>query len=195
MEEVLIQLITMSWFLMNKKTDEKKKKEEVKKFFMKAVSMEADGKLSKDQWHKVLTEAGIRKSSDEVGRMFENKDKDLDGRLSYEEFMGEETRAERLFKLMDKDGDGYVTKHEFQEVCKNLNKDQVEAAFKRFDQTGNEKLNFKEFSDMMTKRSNDSKTKKSIKKPDPEQQSSTTTATTSSSTETTTAQPSSEEPD
>ena len=43
--------------------------------------------------------------------MFENKDKDLDGRLSYEEFMGEETRAERLFKLMDKDGDGYVTKH------------------------------------------------------------------------------------
>ena len=103
---------------------------------------------------------------------------------------------------------------EFQEVCKNLNKDQVEkkeyfiefcfyfvlvvqveAAFKRFDQTGNEKLNFKEFSDMMTKRSNDSKTKKSIKKPDPEQQSLTTTATTSSSTETTTAQPSSEEPD
>ena len=66
MEEVLIQLITMSWFLMNKNTDEKKKKEEVKKFFMKAVSMEADGKLSKDQWHKVLTEAGIRKSRYEV---------------------------------------------------------------------------------------------------------------------------------
>ena len=43
--------------------------------------------------------------------MFENKDKDLDGRLSFEEFMGEKTRAERLFQLMDKDGDGYVTKH------------------------------------------------------------------------------------
>ena len=55
--------ITMSWFLMNKKTDEKKRKEEVKRVFMKAVSMEADGKLSKDQWSKVLTEAGIRKSS------------------------------------------------------------------------------------------------------------------------------------
>ena len=48
---------------------------------------------------------------DEVERMFENKDKDLDGRLSFEEFMGEESRAERLFRLMDKDGDGYVTKH------------------------------------------------------------------------------------
>ena len=48
---------------------------------------------------------------DEVERMFENKDKDLDGRLSFEEFMGEESRAERLFRLMDKDGDGYVTKN------------------------------------------------------------------------------------
>ena len=48
---------------------------------------------------------------DEIERMFENKDKDLDGRLSFEEFMGEESRAERLFKLMDKDNDGWVTKH------------------------------------------------------------------------------------
>ena len=43
--------------------------------------------------------------------MFESKDKDLDGRLSFEEFMGEASRAEKLFKLMDKDGDGYVTKN------------------------------------------------------------------------------------
>ena len=31
-------------------------------------------------------------------------------RLSFEEFMGESSKAERLFKLMDKDGDGFVTK-------------------------------------------------------------------------------------
>ena len=43
--------------------------------------------------------------------MFDDKDKDLDGRLSFEEFMGEQSRAERLFKLMDKDGDGFVTKN------------------------------------------------------------------------------------
>ena len=47
---------------MNKKTDEKKKKEEIKKQFMKAVSLESDGKLGKDQWLKVLTEAGLKKS-------------------------------------------------------------------------------------------------------------------------------------
>ena len=51
--------------------------------------------------------------------MFESKDKDLDGRLSFEEFMGEASRAEKLFKLMDKDGDGYVTKH----VSENILRD------------------------------------------------------------------------
>ena len=58
--------------------------------------------------------------SDEVARMFESKDKDLDGRLSFEEFMGEASRAEKLFKLMDKDGDGYVTKHVSAIICVGL---------------------------------------------------------------------------
>jgi hypothetical protein len=37
-------------------------------------------------------------------------DRDFDGKLSFEEFMGEETPLERLFKSMDKDGDGTVSK-------------------------------------------------------------------------------------
>ena len=40
---------------------------------------------------------------------------------------------------------------EFKEVCKNLNKEQIEATFKKFDQTGNDKLSFREFRDMMTR--------------------------------------------
>ena len=43
--------------------------------------------------------------------MLESKELDDDGRLSFEEFMGEPSRAEKLFKLMDKDGDGFVTKN------------------------------------------------------------------------------------
>lgn len=50
-------------------------------------------------------------SRDEATKLLESKEVDTEGRLSYEEFMGEETKAERLFKLMDKDGDGYVTKN------------------------------------------------------------------------------------
>merc|ERR1712154_648279 len=96
---------------------------------------------------------------DEAAKLLESKDLDTEGRMSYEEFMGEQTKAERLFKLMDKDGDGYVTKNEFKEVCKNLSKEQIEATFKKFDQTGNEKLNLKEFSEMMGKRTETTKKK------------------------------------
>ena len=37
-------------------------------------------------------------------------DRDFDGYLSFEEFIGEESQIEKLFKNMDKDGDGVVTK-------------------------------------------------------------------------------------
>ena len=44
---------------------------------------------------------------------FDRMDRDFDGRLSFGEFMGEETPLEKVFKNMDKDGDGSVSK----EVC------------------------------------------------------------------------------
>ena len=50
-------------------------------------------------------------SRDEAQKLLESKDIDIEGRLSYEQFMGEETRAEKLFKLMDKDGDGWISKN------------------------------------------------------------------------------------
>ena len=37
-------------------------------------------------------------------------DRDYDGRLSFEEFMGEECTIEKLFKNMDKNNDGYISK-------------------------------------------------------------------------------------
>ena len=69
-------------------------------------------------------------------------DRDFDGRLSFGEFMGEETPLEKVFKNMDKDGDGTVSKEvsnrlvklsfvyilasqEFLKICKNLSKEQV----------------------------------------------------------------------
>ena len=47
---------------------------------------------------------------EEVEKFFLEMDRDFDGKLSFEEFMGEETSLERLFKSMDKNGDGSVTK-------------------------------------------------------------------------------------
>ena len=40
---------------------------------------------------------------------------------------------------------------------------QVESAFKKFDQTGNNKLNFREFREMMTKRTETKETKETNK--------------------------------
>ena len=49
---------------------------------------------------------------------FNYMDRDYDGRLSFEEFMGEECTIEKLFKNMDKNNDGFVSK---QVLCSWLN--------------------------------------------------------------------------
>ena len=56
---------------------------------------------------------------EEVEKFFVEMDRDFDGKLSFEEFMGEETALERLFKSMDRDGDGNVTKEvkEKHKIC------------------------------------------------------------------------------
>ena len=52
----------MSWFLMNKKKEGEKRSVEIKRQFLRAVSKETDGKLSKDQWMNVFVEAKIHHS-------------------------------------------------------------------------------------------------------------------------------------
>ena len=47
---------------------------------------------------------------DQVEQFFKDRDRDFDGRLTLEEFLGEETKIEKLFKLMDRNGDGFVTR-------------------------------------------------------------------------------------
>ena len=41
---------------------------------------------------------------------------------------------------MDKDGDGSISKEEFKKVCKSLTKEQVTAAFNKFDKEGTGKF-------------------------------------------------------
>merc|ERR1711983_92904 len=69
-----------------------------------------DGKLSVVEWEQMLVQAGAPADKKEVEKFFAERDRDFDGRLSLEEFLGEETQIEKLFRLMDKNKDGFVTK-------------------------------------------------------------------------------------
>ena len=82
-------------------------------------------------------------SREELDILFAEKDRDHDGRLSFEEFVGLETKIEKAFKAMDKDGDGFITKSEFKKICRNLTAEQIEATFAKFDKAGNGKLNYR----------------------------------------------------
>ena len=43
---------------------------------------------------------------------FNSKDRDRDGRISFDEFCDRETVAERAFRAMDVNGDGYISRAE-----------------------------------------------------------------------------------
>ena len=45
----------------------------------------------------------------EVEDFFKTMDRDFDQKLTFAEFMGEESHIEKLFKSMDKNNDGFVT--------------------------------------------------------------------------------------
>ena len=82
-----------------------------------------DGQLTQEEWLSVLNSSGVPTTRQEVSPLlhlllllpqveefFMSMDRDYDGRLSFEEFIGEESAIEKLFKNMDTDGDGLVTK-------------------------------------------------------------------------------------
>ena len=83
--------------------------------------------------------------------VFREKDKDFDGRMSYEEFVGHETRFELAFKALDTNGDGFVSKSEFKKICPNMTKEQVDAAFAKFDKDKTGRINYTEFCSMLNK--------------------------------------------
>merc|ERR1739844_492180 len=100
----------------------------------------------------------------DVDKLFKDHDKDLNGKLSCREFAGEESRNQRLFKLLDENKDGKISKPEFRKVCHNLTSDQVTAAFTKFDISGDDKLDYKEFCGMMNNREKEKEMEKEKEK-------------------------------
>merc|ERR1712032_780721 len=135
-------------FLRGRDSADEQHRRQIRKMFDKA-DKDKSGKLTKEEWHKVLNESGCKTSMKEVSDFFDEKDRDFDGCLSFGEFMGEETPLEKVFKSMDKDGDGTITKEEFLRIAKHLSPEQVEEGFSKFDTSGDNKLDYQEFCGMI----------------------------------------------
>jgi len=128
----------------------------------KRADVEGDGKLSVDEYYRILQEHSIKTTREEIANLLELNDKNHDERyITRAEFLGETTlenkaknaemveKAERAFNIIDRNRDGYITKAEMLETTKKLTAKQIEAVFDRNDRDGDGKLSKEEFTEMM----------------------------------------------
>jgi len=150
-------------FLMLKKSNDRRQREALEAAFKKA-DVNGDGYISADEYYRILKDHGIECTHEEILQIMQIADKDHDGKISKEEFVGgpsaterrksgvgldTDAKAELAFNVFDKNRDGYVTKNEMLKVSKNLTKEQVDAVFERNDGNQDGKLNLQEFQEFM----------------------------------------------
>lgn len=145
-------------FLMLKKSSDRRQREALEAAFKKA-DKNGDGFLSADEYYRILKDHGVDCSYDEIRNIMQIADKDHDGKISKEEFCGEdpskpknlepEAKAELAFNVFDRNHDGYITKNEMLKASKNLTKAQVDAVFQRNDNNHDGKLTLEEFQEFM----------------------------------------------
>lgn len=139
----------------------KRAKERHKKVNLEDAFREADtnndGALTIEEWTDVLSKTGHENPRQAVLAVFHERDRDQDGKMSFEEFSGQKTRSELAFEAIDKNGDGFVSRTEFKKICPTLTPEQCEAAFKKFDQDGTGRINYREFCAMMNRGKQDKK--------------------------------------
>jgi Ca2+-binding EF-hand superfamily protein len=149
-----------SMILMLKKSSDRRQQDALEKAFQKA-DVNGDGYLSPDEYYRILKEHGIQCSREEILQIIKIADKDHDGVISREEFLGEPAqksssrrgstadKADVAFNAFDKNRDGYITKGEMLKTSKNLTKKQVQAVFELNDTDHDGKLTREEFHEFM----------------------------------------------
>lgn len=139
----------------------KQEKEQIDKVF-RAMDLNGDGKLQKDEIKKGYAEFFGRQLTDqEVDEMFAKVDADGSGEIEYSEFVVATLNEKNLlsnnklqtaFKMFDKDGGGTISIAEIKEVLsfgQNLDEDVVQQIIKQVDENGDGEISYEEFSQMM----------------------------------------------
>lgn len=145
--------------LMLKKAGDKRQEQALQEAFKKA-DVNGEGKLTVDEYFRILQEHSIRTTKEEIMNLMEIANKSGDGYITRAEFLGDGTanvrsdmleKAEMAFNLMDRNRDGYITKQEMLQTTKKLTEKQIDAVFERNDRDRDGKLSKEEFTEMMCK--------------------------------------------
>jgi calcium-dependent protein kinase len=139
----------------------KQEKEQIDKVF-RAMDLNGDGKLQKDEIKKGYAEFfGRQLTDDEVDEMFAKVDADGSGEIEYSEFVVATLNEKNLlsnnklqtaFKMFDKDGGGSISIEEIKQVLsfgQNLDDDVVQQIISQVDANGDGEISYDEFSTMM----------------------------------------------
>ena len=141
----------------------KQEKEQIDRVF-RAMDLNGDGKLSKDEIKGGYAEYFGRSLNDEeVDEMFDKVDADGSGAIDYSEFvvatMNEKNllsnnKLQSAFKMFDKDGGGSISIDEIKQVLsfgQNLDEEVVKKIINQVDADGDGEISFDEFAQMMLK--------------------------------------------
>jgi calcium-dependent protein kinase len=136
----------------------KQEKEQIDRVF-RAMDLNGDGKLQKDEIKKGYAEYFGRNLTDqEVDELFARVDGDGNGEIEYTEFVVATLNEKNLlsnnklqtaFKMFDKDGGGTISIEEIKEVLsfgQNLDEKLIQQIINQVDANGDGEISYEEFS-------------------------------------------------
>ena len=97
---------------------DKKKQMEV----FKAADTDGDGQLDLDEYINHYKSQGVNISREDAKLLYKDKDKDMDGKISFDEFTGKQTETEKAWNAIDSNRNGYVTRNEMVQALRKYKK-------------------------------------------------------------------------
>lgn len=127
---------------------------------------DGDETISTPELLTVMRSLGHNPSNDDIMDMIKEVDKNGNGKIEFNEFLilmekklktfESEELIREAFDVMDHDGDGYITvsklRHVVQELGLNLSEEEMDEMILEADPSGDGRVSYQEFVDIMTMR-------------------------------------------